>query len=61
MRREVQMNKIKFASACMKFFGKKPGETLLQFANEVKALTPEDKAELAPMLSEALGVEVETE
>ena len=55
------MNKIKFASACMKFFSKKPGETLLQFANEVKALTIEDKAELASMLSEALGVEVETE
>lgn len=59
--RRSYMNKIKFASACMKFFGRKPGESLLEFAGEVKKLTAEDKAEMAPLLSEALGVEVEAE
>lgn len=49
---------MKFAMAMRQFFGFKQGETLSQFVQELKALTPEDKAELCEMLSEELGVEV---
>lgn len=37
--------------ACMKFFGKLPGETTLEFANELKALTPKDKLDLSEMFA----------
>ncbi len=53
--------KMKFGAACMRFFGKKPGESLQQFAAELRALTKEDKAELAALLAVALGAEIETE
>ena len=53
------MEKMKFVTACMKFFGRKEGQNLMDFAKEVNALTPTDKAELAPLLSKALAVEVE--
>lgn len=33
-------------SAMMDFFGRKSGQTLQEFANEVKALTDSDKAEI---------------
>ena len=54
-----KMDKIKFAAACMRFFGKKDGETIQQFAGEIKQLTPTDKAEIKPMLEKELGVEIE--
>lgn len=50
---------MKFVAACNKFFGKKEGQGLQQFAQELGQLTAQDKAELAPMLSEALGEPVE--
>lgn len=53
------MQKIKFAVACYRFFGRKSGQTMVDFNTEVKALTDTDKAEIAPLLSVALGVEVE--
>lgn len=49
---------IAFASACKQFFGVRPGNTLLQFAQELKALTPQDKVEMAPLLGVALSKNV---
>jgi hypothetical protein len=50
---------MKFAAACLSFFGKKPGETLNEFAVELRKLTPQDKAEFKPALEAALGQSVE--
>lgn len=47
-----------FIVACKEFFGFKPDQTLLGFKEEVAQLTPADRAELAPMLSKALGKNV---
>lgn len=49
---------ITFTMACRKFFDVKPGQTLLQFAQEIKALGEQDRLELAPLLSVALGMAV---
>lgn len=38
------MEKVTFTKAMMQFFGKLPGQTLGQFAEELKALTAEDRA-----------------
>ncbi len=46
-----------FAAAAVKFFGYN-GKTLSDFSKELKALTAEDRANLAPLLGEALGVPV---
>lgn len=35
-----------FIAACKEFFGQLPGQTLVDFRNEVAKLTPEDKAEI---------------
>ena len=40
------------------YFGYRPGMGLKGFADEVKALTPEDKAELVALAAVELGVEV---
>jgi hypothetical protein len=42
-------------SAIRQFFGLKPGETLQEFMQELKALTPEDKKELAEAAVKELG------
>jgi hypothetical protein len=42
-------------AACKEFFGATPSQTAMDFAKEVRELTPADRAELAPMLSEELG------
>jgi len=47
-----------FPSAAKRFFGLKPGETLQEFAAELKQLTPADKEELCVLLSKELGEEV---
>ncbi len=44
-----------FATACSKYFGRLPGQTTGEFAEELRALTPEDREEMAPLLSEELG------
>lgn len=33
-----------FTKAIVEFFGKKPGQTLPEFMQEIKALTPADRA-----------------
>ena len=51
---------MKFAVACKKFFGKKSSDqTLQEFSEEIRALTPEDRKELAELLSKELETEVE--
>jgi hypothetical protein len=49
---------IAFITACKRFFEYKPQQTALQFLHEVKALTQQDKEELAPLLGAALDVVV---
>lgn len=39
------------------FFGKKPGQTTAEFREELKALTDEDKAELAALVRARLEEE----
>ncbi len=53
------METISFMQACMRFFGLKDGQTKLQFGQEVKALTTQDREDMAPGLAEALGVQVQ--
>lgn len=53
------MSTMSFTKACKEYFGTKPGQKLTEFAAELKALTPEDKAEMAFGLSDVLGVTVE--
>ncbi len=49
--------KMTFMSACRDFFGLLPGQTALQFGAEIKALTPEDRAEIQAGL-EQLGYKI---
>lgn len=41
-----------FMMACREFFGAKPGASLQEFAAEIRALTPEDKAQLIEMFKQ---------
>lgn len=43
---EENLKQMTFVQACRSFFGMLPNETLQEFVAELKALTPEDKAEL---------------
>ncbi len=52
------MQKIGFLAACLKFFGLLPGQGNIQFAQECKRLSPEDKLELAQLLR-ADGIDCE--
>lgn len=40
------MKQMGFAAACKDFFGFLPGTGLLQFKQELEALSPEDRAEI---------------
>lgn len=51
------MEKMSFVAACSKFFGKKPDQTLMQFRDELKALTEKDRADLCAMFK-TVGIEV---
>jgi len=52
------MHEITFLAACKDFFGLKPGQTAVQFLQEVKGLTDTDREELKPGLEKALGVTI---
>jgi hypothetical protein len=41
-----------------KFFGTKPGQTLQEFNEELKQLSPEERDELVKLAAAELGVEV---
>jgi hypothetical protein len=45
--------------ALRKFFGQKPGQTLKDFSDEVRQLSPEEKTELAQLACTELGLELE--
>lgn len=49
---------ISFISACVRFFGCKPGQSKLDLGKEVKALSEQDRKEMAPQLADALGVNI---
>ena len=55
---ETKPYQISFMSACVQFFCAKPGQSKVQFGQEVKELTPEDRKELKPMLEAELGLEI---
>jgi hypothetical protein len=46
---DVEIKTMTFIMACRTFFGTKPGQTLQDFAAEVRALTAEDRAEFIRM------------
>lgn len=48
-----------FMTACKRFFGMKTGQTLLEFRNEVGALTPADRAEMKPHLEKELVLKID--
>lgn len=50
---------MKFVTAVKKYFGLLPNQKTMEFAGEINELTQEDRNELAVMLSEELGEEVE--
>ena len=43
------MENMGFTAACLKFFGKKQGQTNTEFMVEMRQLTDQDKDELAEM------------
>jgi len=49
---------ISFTKAVVDYFGKKPGQTLPEFQQELKALTPEDRAYFVREFKK-VGIEVE--
>ena len=49
---------ISFTKAIVDYFGKKPGQTLPEFQQELKALTPEDRAYFIREFAK-VGIEVE--
>lgn len=54
------MEKVSFVVACKKFFGILPGQSLMDFQKEIKALTPKDKEELTAMFP-SVGFEINAE
>lgn len=46
-----------FIAACREFFGFKPGQTLTEFGQEIKALSHADKVDIAAGLRE-VGIDV---
>jgi hypothetical protein len=44
-----------FIAACKEYFGFLPNQNLKDFRDEVARLTPEDRAEMAPLLPQLLG------
>lgn len=40
---QQEFKKMTFVAAIRSFFGQKPGQTMPEFAQELKALTPEDR------------------
>lgn len=48
-----------FIVACKQFFGFLPGQTLMEFKNEVAKLTPKDREDMIPGLEKQLNVVIE--
>lgn len=52
----MDLKKMSFVMACNSHFGRKPGQTLQEFNQELKALTPKDREDLTAMFRE-LGID----
>jgi hypothetical protein len=52
------MENLSFMQACSKFFGKREGQTPMEFAAEVRKLTDQDRADLKPGLEKALEAKI---
>lgn len=50
---------MKLVSAVLKYFGRKEGQSLTEFASELKSLTDMDRKELAELLSTELKETIE--
>jgi hypothetical protein len=44
-----------FMTSCKEYFGFKPGQSLVEFRDEVNALSPQDRKEIAEGLSKHFG------
>lgn len=51
------MKKMSFATACLDYFGKKPGQSSTEFMNEIRALSEKDRADLKAMFP-SVGYEI---
>jgi hypothetical protein len=47
-----------FTKACMEYFGKQPGQSLQDFAAELKALTEKDRQDFVKWFP-SVGIEIE--
>ena len=54
----IKKETISFISACVRFFGVLPGQSKIQFGQEIKKLTPADREEMKPELEAILGVAI---
>ena len=54
---DTAVKKESFVLACSHFFGKKPGQTLKEFNDELKDLTPVDRIELISLFK-SVGFEI---
>lgn len=51
------LKSMSFVAACLDFFGKKPGQSSVDFMQEIRQLTTEDRAELTKLLP-SVGYEI---
>lgn len=52
------MERMSFTKACLTYFGRKTGQTAMEFAQELKELTPQDRAYLAREFK-TVGIEID--
>jgi hypothetical protein len=55
----MAIEKMKPIAVLKKFFGLLPGQTNMDFLQEIKALSQEERTELATLAAKELGVELE--
>ncbi len=55
----MEMKEMSFVLACKDYFGFKEGQTMMEFAAELKALTDQDKADLSRYF-ETVGYKIRT-
>ena len=54
---DAAVKNMSFPLACMKFFGKLPNQSTREFADELKALLPEDKVYFTHLFS-TVGINI---
>ncbi len=55
----MEMREMSFVLACKDYFGFKEGQTMMEFAGELKALTAQDKDDLSRYF-ETVGYKIRT-